>query len=51
MAELQLSVDLLASGKVDGSSWIKAFPLSEGVTAFERMLAAQGDDIKAVLCP
>jgi threonine dehydrogenase-like Zn-dependent dehydrogenase len=51
MAELQLSVDLLASGKVDGSSWIKAFPLNEGVTAFERMLAAQGDDIKAVLCP
>ncbi len=51
MAELQLSVDLLASGKVDGTSWIKAFPLSEGVTAFERMLAAQGDDIKAVLCP
>lgn len=51
MAELQLSVDLLASGKVDGSSWITAFPLSQGVTAFERMLAAQGDDIKAVLCP
>ncbi len=51
MAELQLSVDLLASGKVDGSSWIKAFPLNEGVAAFERMLAAQGDDIKAVLCP
>lgn len=51
MAEMQLSVDLLASGKVDGSSWIKAFPLDEGVMAFERMLAAQGDDIKAVLCP
>ena len=51
MAELQLSVDLLAQGKVDGSSWIKAFPLDEGVTAFNRMLAAEGDDIKAVLCP
>ncbi len=51
MEELQFSVDLLASGKVDGTSWIKAFPLSDGVAAFERMLAAEGDDIKAVLCP
>lgn len=51
MAELQLSVDLLASGKIDGMSWIKAFPLDEGVTAFNRMLAAEGDDIKGVLCP
>lgn len=51
MAELQLSVDLLASGKIDGLSWVKAFPLTEGVQAFNQMLAAQGDDIKAVLCP
>lgn len=51
MPELQQSVDLLANGKIDGSSWIKAFPLSEGVTAFHQMLAAQGDDIKGVLCP
>jgi L-iditol 2-dehydrogenase len=51
MAELQQSVDLLAAGKIDGLSWIKAFPLDEGVTAFNRMLAAEGDDIKGVLCP
>lgn len=51
MAELQLSVDLLAQGKVDGLSWVKTFPLTEGVTAFRQMLAAQGDDIKGVLCP
>ena len=51
MAELQLSVDLLAQGKIDGSSWIKTFPLDEGVTAFNRMLAAEADDIKGVLCP
>lgn len=51
MAELQLSVDLLAQGKVDGLSWVKAFPLTEGVTAFRQMLAAQGDNIKGVLCP
>jgi L-iditol 2-dehydrogenase len=49
--ELELSVDLLARGRVDGSSWIKTFPLDEGVTAFERMLKPRGDDIKAVLLP
>ncbi|MEP7336315.1 MAG: alcohol dehydrogenase catalytic domain-containing protein [Acidobacteriota bacterium] len=51
MAELQLSVDLLAEGKIDGLSWVKAFPLDQGVTAFNQMLAAKGDDIKGVLCP
>lgn len=51
MAELQLSVNLLAEGKIDGLSWVKTFPLEKGVTAFNQMLAAQGDDIKAVLCP
>jgi L-iditol 2-dehydrogenase len=49
--ELKTAVDLLASGQVDGASWIKTFPLIEGVEAFYRMLAAQGDDIKAVLLP
>jgi threonine dehydrogenase-like Zn-dependent dehydrogenase len=49
--ELKVAVDLLASGKVDGSSWIKTFPLAEGVEAFEKMLAAEGDNIKAVLLP
>ncbi|MDQ3012483.1 MAG: alcohol dehydrogenase catalytic domain-containing protein [Acidobacteriota bacterium] len=51
MAELQLSVDLLAAGKIDGLSWVKAFPLDQGVMAFNQMLAAEGDDIKGVLCP
>lgn len=49
--ELKLSLDLMAAGKVDALSWVKRFPLSEGVTAFRRMLAAKGDDIKAVVCP
>lgn len=49
--ELKVAVDLLASGRVDGSSWIKTFPLVEGVEAFRRMLSAQGDDIKGVLVP
>jgi threonine dehydrogenase-like Zn-dependent dehydrogenase len=49
--ELKVAVNLLASGKVDGTSWIKTFPLEEGVEAFRCMLAAQGDNIKAVLLP
>lgn len=48
--ELKLAVDLLATGQVDGS-WIKTFPLLEGVEAFRRMLSAQGDNIKGVLLP
>jgi len=49
--ELRTAVDLLASGKVEAINWAKQFPLEEGVTAFYRMLAAKGDDIKAVLVP
>lgn len=51
MDELKVAVDLLASGKADPTGWIKPFPLSEGVEAFQRMMAAQGDDIKAVILP
>jgi len=49
--ELKTAVDLLATGKVETAGWIKRFPLVEGVEAFYRMLAAKGDDIKAVLLP
>lgn len=51
MDELKVAVELLASRQVDATSWIKTFPLGEGVTAFNRMMAAAGDDIKAVLLP
>ncbi len=49
--ELQQALDLMAAGKVDALSWVQRFPLEEGVTAFRRMLAAKGADIKAVVCP
>ena len=49
--ELKVAVDLLASGRIDGTSWIKTFPLVEGVEAFRSMLAARGDNIKGVLLP
>jgi threonine dehydrogenase-like Zn-dependent dehydrogenase len=49
MRDVQQSIDLLASGAIDVRSWTKVFPLEKGVTAFERMLAAEGDDMKAVV--
>jgi L-iditol 2-dehydrogenase len=49
--ELKLAVDLLATGRIDGTSWIKTFPLVEGVEAFRSMLAGRGDNIKGVLLP
>jgi L-iditol 2-dehydrogenase len=51
LEELELAVDLLARGRVDGASWVKTFPLEQGVEAFQRMLTPQGDDLKAVLLP
>ncbi len=51
MAELQFALDLIATGKVDAHTWIKQYPLEAGVEAFQTMLSAQGDDIKAVLRP
>jgi len=51
MRDLQEALDLMAGGQVDATSWVHTFPLDEGVEAFMRMLAAQGNDIKAVLLP
>lgn len=49
--ELAQALDLMVSGRVDVQSWVQSFPLSDGVEAFHRMLAAQGFDLKAVLLP
>jgi len=51
IAELQQALDLMAAGRVDALSWVQRFPLADGVTAFNRMLAAKGADLKAVICP
>ncbi len=49
--ELQQALGLMASGRVDAQSWVQRFSLADGVTAFQRMLAAKGADLKAVICP
>ncbi len=51
MSELQFALDLITDGKVDAHSWTRQYPLESGVIAFQTMLTAQGDDIKAVLRP
>jgi len=49
--ELQHALNLMSEGKVDAESWVQRFSLEDGVEAFQRMLAAKGNDIKAVVCP
>ncbi|GAB5535863.1 MAG: galactitol-1-phosphate 5-dehydrogenase [Rubricoccaceae bacterium] len=49
--ELATALEWMAAGRVDVRSWVQAFPLADGADAFHRMLAAQGDDLKAVLLP
>jgi threonine dehydrogenase-like Zn-dependent dehydrogenase len=49
--ELAEAVALMATGRVDVTSWPTTFPLDAGVEAFHRMLAAEGAELKAVLVP
>lgn len=51
LEDMQTALALMASRQVDVSGWPEAFPLAHGVEAFHRMLAAQGNDIKAVIMP
>lgn len=51
MEELGTALELMKEGKVDLLGWTHLFPLSRGVEAFQRMLAAERDDVKAVLVP
>ena len=51
MEELAKALELLADGKIEVAQWVQSFPLDEGVDAFLRMVAAKGNDIKAVLMP
>ena len=51
VTELQEAVELMVDEQVEVQSWVQAFSLEDGVAAFNRMLAAQGEDLKAVLFP
>ncbi|MBV9866376.1 MAG: alcohol dehydrogenase catalytic domain-containing protein [Abitibacteriaceae bacterium] len=49
--DLREAVTLMDSEKIDVTSWVQTFPIERSVEAFQRMLAAEGHDIKAVLLP
>jgi L-iditol 2-dehydrogenase len=51
MDNMRTALELMADGKVDPLGWVQRFPIERGVEAFERMLAARGHDIKAVIVP
>lgn len=47
--EINESLDLIASGKVDVTSWVHYYSLDDGVAAFTDMLTAKADHIKSVI--
>ena len=51
MDDMRQALGLMAAGDVDPLPWVQRFPIERGVEAFERMLAARGDDVKAVIVP
>ena len=51
MGDMRDALNLMAGGQVDPLPWVRQFPIDRGVEAFERMLAARGDDVKAVIVP
>jgi len=42
---------LLHEGRMKSGKWVKTFPLEDAASVFQRMCAAAGDDIKAVILP
>ncbi|HEY3333010.1 MAG TPA: alcohol dehydrogenase catalytic domain-containing protein [Capsulimonadaceae bacterium] len=49
--ELRVAVDLMDTGKVRTADWVSVFSMADSINGFERMLAAKGADIKAVILP
>ncbi|CAG5006281.1 2-dehydro-3-deoxy-L-rhamnonate dehydrogenase (NAD(+)) [Dyadobacter sp. CECT 9275] len=47
--EIQESLELIASGKVDVTSWVHYYSLDDGVAAFRDMMAAKDTHIKSVI--
>lgn len=47
--EIKDSLELIASGRVDVTSWIHYYSLGDGVAAFNDMLSAKNGHIKSVL--
>ena len=50
-SNFECAAQLLSEGKAAGGDWVKVFPMDEAVKAFERMLEAKDNDIRAVILP
>ena len=51
LPDVQAALNLMASGQIDGHSWVQRFPLTRGAEAFFQMMNPGENDIKAVLVP
>ena len=51
LPDVRDALHLMASGQIDGHSWVQSFPLAHGAGAFFQMLRPGEADIKAVLVP
>jgi L-iditol 2-dehydrogenase len=47
--DMEEAVALIASGKVDISTWVSYYSVEEGKAAFFDMLEAKGNHIKSVI--
>ena len=47
--EIKESLDLIASGRVDVTSWVHCYSIDAGVAAFTDMMTAQDNHIKSVI--
>jgi len=50
-SDFECAANLLAEGRIRGGDWVKVYAIEQSVMAFERMLKAHGDDLKAVILP
>jgi threonine dehydrogenase-like Zn-dependent dehydrogenase len=48
-SDVAKAISILTDKTADVTSWVTLFTLDQGVEAFQAMLRAEGDDIKAVL--
>jgi threonine dehydrogenase-like Zn-dependent dehydrogenase len=47
--EIRESLDLIASGKVDVTSWVSYYSIDDGVAAFNDMMVARDAHVKSVI--
>ncbi len=50
-ADFVRSIELLATGRIDGAAMRSVFPLSEGAAVYERLASNPGDAAKVLLAP